>query len=352
MSSLTQTAYISRKLINISLVIIVFGVIAKMAFGYGSALWQQWFPPPPPPATVAFGKIPYPVAQNNVATPSGITYTIETIDNNLPVLPPNLKVFHMIRPGPTFGSFQRMTAKASQMGFVDVPRKATETVWRFTDPLNPLRTLDIDEVTGNFRVVYNFLSDQSIFSAGIFSSEDQPIALAKSFFNSTGGLPDDLVTGTPSAVYFRLDAGAMVPATSLSNTEAMTITLNRAPIEGYPIVNPDPKQGLVSALVSGATDTKKQILDGRFFYTTIDKENWATYPIITSEQAFSNLQQGDAIFASVPNQLISDIAIRQVYLGYLDPYPPQPYIQPVLVFSDQKGFQAYVPLVSSDWLER
>jgi hypothetical protein len=257
MSSLTQTAYLSRKLINISFVVIVFGIIIKMAFGYGLALWQEWFPPPPPPATVAFGKLPYPIAQNNVATPSGITYRIETIDSSLPVLPPNLKVFHMIRPGPTFGSYQRMTSKASRMGFTDVPRKATETAWRFTDPINPLRTLDIDEVTGNFRVVYNFISDQSIFSAGVFSSEDQPIAETKSFFTSIDGFPDDIVTGTPSAVYLRLDAGALIPATSLSNTEAMSITLNRAPLEGFPIVNPDPKQGLVSALVSGSTDQKK-----------------------------------------------------------------------------------------------
>lgn len=352
MSSLTQTAYLSRKLINISFVVIVFGIILKTAYGYGYALWLERFPPPPPPATVAFGKLPYPVAQNNVATPSGVTYRVETIDNSLPVLPPNLKVFHMIRPGPTFGSFQRMTDKASQMGFTDAPKKATETAWRFTDPTNPLRTLDIDEVTGNFRVVYNFISDQTIFSAGAFSSEDQPIAEAKSFFTSTAGLPEDVVTGTPSAVYLRLEAGALVPATSLSNTEAMSITLSRAPMDGFPIVNPDPKQGLISALVSGASDQKKRILDGRFFYTTIDTENWATYPIIKSEEAFSLLQQGDAIFASVPNQLTSEIVIRQVYLAYLDPYPPQAYIQPVLVFSDQKGFQAYVPVVSSDWLER
>lgn len=352
MSSLTQTAYLSRKLINISIVVLVFGILAKMAFGYGMALWQEWFPPPPPPATVAFGKLPYPIAQNNVATPSGITYRLETIDNNLPVLPANLKVFHMIRPGPTFGSFQRMISKANQMDFTESPKKATETVWRFTDSTNPLRTLDIDEVTGNYRIVYNFLSDQSIFSAGAFSSEDQPIAETRSFFSSTGGLPDDLVTGTPSAVYLRLDAGALVPATSLSNTEAMSITLNRAPIEGMPIVNPDPKQGLISAVIAGTSDRKKQILDGRFFYTAIDSQNWATYPIIKSQEAFTLLQQGDAIFASVPNQLASDVTIRQVYVAYLDPYPPQAYIQPVLVFSDQKGFQAYVPLVTQDWLER
>ncbi len=352
MSSLTQTAYLSRKLINISVVFLVFGIFAKVLFGFGYALWQEWFPPPPPPATVAFGKLPFPVAQNNVATPSGITYRIETVDNRLPVLPLTMKVFHMIRPGPTFGSFQKMTGKASQMGFTDIPKKTSETAWRFTDPTNPLRVLDIDEVTGNFRVTYNFLSDQSIFSAGIFSSEDQPIASTKSFFSTVGGLPDDLVTGTPSAVYFRLDAGSMVSATSLSSAETMSITLNRAPIDGYPIMNPDPKQGLVSALVSGASDPKKQILDGRFFYTTIDTENWATYPVIKSEQAFALLQQGDAIFASVPNQLTSDISIRRIYLAYLDPYPPQPYLQPVLVFSDQKGFQAYVPVVSSDWLSR
>lgn len=351
MTTLTETAFFTRKIINIGAIVLVAVIILRIVIGITGDIWRTLFPPPPPAATLAFGKLPYPSAQNSISSPSGIiNFTLETADGGLPAMPRLATVYFMPRPGPSFGSFDRMKTAAGKMNFTDVPKKVSGTAWRFVDPATPLRILDIDEVSGNFHLTYNFLSDLSLFNDKNFSSQDQVVSNAKSFLSGLGLLPDDLGTKTPTVSYFRLDSGALVGTTSLSNADAVGVTFNRSDVEKIPVVSPDAKQGLVSVLYSGSNDQKKKILEVRYFYTPVDLENSATYPLAQSGALFEKLKAGQAIYASLPNPPSNSITIRNVYLAYLDPYPPQSYLQPVLVFSDEKGFVAYVPAISSDWL--
>ncbi|MCL4390288.1 MAG: hypothetical protein M1484_00050 [Patescibacteria group bacterium] len=347
MATLTQTAYVTRKAINIGLIVLAALFVLRLAFGLVVGLWNRIFPPPPPAATLAFGQLPYPAAQNDVSTPSAaISYSLETADGGLPAMPATIEVFFMPQPGPTFGSFDKMKALAAKIGFADVPVKTSSTAWRFTDAANPLRTLDIDEVSGNFRLTYNFLSDLSLFNDKNFSSQDQIAGDARSFFSNLGLLPADIATASPTLSYFKLDSGALIPTTSLSDADAVGVTLNRADVEGLPVVSPDPNQGLVSVLFSGSNEQKKKILEARYFYTPVDQENFATYPAISTDTAFNNLKSGKAIYASLATPTPTTVTIRKVYLAYLDPYPSQSFLQPVLVFSDEKSFMAYVPVVN------
>ncbi len=355
MATLTETAYLTRKSVNIGLIALTLLLVLWFSFKFAAGLWQKVFPPPPPPATVAFGKLPYPLAQNNIATPAGtINYSLETATGGLPVMPKNMKILFMPHLGPSFGSFDRMKALASKIGFPDSPNHPTRvgtTAWHFVDPVNPLHTIDIDEISTNFHLTYNYLSDLSLFSQKNFSSAENVISSARSFFEGLGLFSPDLQSVDPTVTYFKLDSGTLVPTTSLSNADAIGVSFNRAEIEKISVVSPDPKQGQVSVLLSGASDSKKQILEGRYFYTAIDLENFATYPVISAADAFEKLKSGAALFASIQTPFPTQVTIREVHLAYLDPYPPQSYLQPVLVFSDQKGFVAYVPVVSRDWLE-
>lgn len=354
MATLTETAYLTRKTVNIGLILLAVVIILRLGFGLVTDLWRKVFPPPPPLATVAFGKLPYPTAQNGVATPSGgISYSLETATGQLPEMPKNLKVFFMPRPGPAFGSFEKMKALASRLGFSDnpAPVKVGSTAWRFSDATTPLRHLDIDEITQNFRVTYDYVSDQSLFTEKNFSSAANIVSTAQSFFSGAGLFSADLQTVSPIITYFKLDSGALVQTTSLSNADAVGISFNRSAIDKAPVVSPDPKQGLVSVLLSGSSDSKKRVLEGRYFYTAIDLENFATYPVISAASAFEKLKAGHAFYASIPIPVPTNVSIRNVSLAYLDSYPPQSYLQPVLVFSDEKGFIAYVPVVDPGWLE-
>ncbi len=358
MATLSETAYLARKTINIGVILLVVIILGRLAILAGIALKEKYFPPPPPPATLAFGKLPNPNTQNNIATPSAITYTLETVDGSLPILPTTMKVYFMPKAGPSFGSFDKMKSQAAKMGFVSIPQKTGPTSWRFIDQNNPLRVLDIDEISENFRLTYSYLSDLSLFSQKNFTSPDDVISSAQGFFSGLGILASDLRSGIPTFALWRMDAGTLVPATAISDADAVSVTLNRADItdvlpdktsKKYPVVSPDTRQGLVSVLFSGSGDSKKRILEARYFYSPIDQENWATYPLESAKNAFDKLKAGKAIFASLPSPLRSAITIRQVFLAYLDPYPPQSFLQPVLVFSDQKGFIAYEPIIDPAW---
>lgn len=353
MATLTETAYLTRKLINIGAILIVVGLTIRLIAGGLFGIWQMIFPPPPPPANMAFGRLPYPAAQNNVATPSAyITYTLETPDGSLPTMPTTFRVYFMPPPNSSFASFDRMKATAGQMGFKDTPMRVQATTWRFTDKDVPLRTLDIDELSQNFRLLYSYISDQAVFSDKNFSTIEDITNSTRYFFDSLGILPPEFKAGTPIMTYYKFDSGALVSTTALANADAVGVTLSRVNIDSgstfdkIPVVSPDYRQGLVSVLYSGSTNEKKKILEARFLVAPLSLENFGTYTPIKASEAFDRLKAGRAIFASLPAGKIDSVTIRKVYPAYLDPYPSQSYLQPVLVFSDEKGFVAYVPLVN------
>lgn len=351
MATLTETAYWTRKTINIGIIVAVAVIILRIVVGASTDLWQKFFPPPPPPPNVAFGRLPSPNGQNNLATPSGtITYTLETADGTLPAMPNTLRVYFMPRPGPSFGSFDRMKSVASRLGFSDIPLRIGPVTWRFTDKDNPLRVLDIDEVSGNFRLTYGYISDQGIFSEARFTSPEQLISEARSYFDNLGLLPADFKGGQAPVTYYKFDAGVLMPTTAIANAEAVGVTLFRQELESgstygkIPVLSPDLRQGLVSVLFSASPDSKKRILEARFLAVPVALENWATYTPMSSADAWEKLKAGRAIFGSLPVPITDKITVRKIYIAYLDPYPSQSYLQPVLVFSDEKGFAAYVPL--------
>lgn len=347
MATLTETSFFSRKIINIGAILIVLIIVARIVIMGASGLYDKLFPKPPAAPTLAFGLLPQPAASNNISTPSGsLTYSLETPDGGLPALPFTFRVYFMPHTASSFGSFDQMKATATSLNFTGTPDRTSATTWHFVDTTNPLRTIDIDEISQNFRIKYNYLSDQSLFSEKNFSSEDQIIAGAQAFFTSLKILPPEFKGGSTAVAYYKFDSGALVRTTALANADAVGVTLFRANIDNLPVLSPDFNQGLVSILFSGSGDPKKQVLEARFLVAPIDLENWATYAPITAQDAWTRLQSGRAIFASLPTPMSNTIVIRKVYPAYLDPYPSQSFLQPVLVFSDEKGFVAYVPLMA------
>ena len=354
MATLTETAFVTRKLINIGIILVVVGVILRIVIMGAVGLYNTLFPKAPPAPTAIFGSLPQPSAQNNIATLSGtITYSLETADGALPKMPYTFRVYFITHATSSFGSFDRMKATAGSLGFTDIPSRTSATAWRFVDKATPLRVLDIDEISQNFRIKYNYLSDRSLFSEKNFSSDDQVSNEALGFFDKTGLLSTDFRGGSKFITYYKFDAGALVQTTSLANADAIGVTLTRANIDSgdtllgkIPVLSPDYRQGLVSILFSGSGNSKKRVLEARFLASPVDLETFGTYSSIKVEDAWARLLSAKAIYASLPTPMSNTIVIRKVSFAYLDPYPAQSFLQPVMVFSDEKGFVAYVPLTA------
>src|SRR3989344_8590689 len=343
MASLTEVSYYSRKGINLAVIFAIAFLIIRTAILTAADLRNRFFPPPPPPPNCFFGPLPVPNAQNGIATPSGLTYTIETPDLSLPPLPQTLKVYFLPSPpGPPFHSFDKMKTQAATLGFTGSPKRLTTSLYEFSDPANPLRTLELDELSHNFRITYKYESDLSLFNEKNFSSKETIAAMAQKFFAGAAALPLDVSTGSIDTILLKLDGSNLVPATSISNTDAAYVTLNRTPLDKIPIVSPDAKRGLISALVTGNSNPSKAILNASYLYNPLDRQNFATYPSVNVQASFDQLKSGQAIFASLPDPLPKSVAIRKGFVAYLYPYPSQSYRQPVVVFSDERGFVAYV----------
>ena len=356
MATLTETAFYTRKGVKIFLGAIVGIFILRTLFGIGSSIWLALFPPPPPPATMAFGllpKIKFP--RTDVSTAAAkFSYQIETIDAKLPVFSRNLKVYFVPKVGSSFGKDDKVRAQATRMGFIAEPQKIFGEVdrWRFSDPAFPLRHLDYEATLGFFSLYYDYSFDLNLFAGKSFPSQKDLVNMAKEYFGNLGLLSPDLAAGSTKVSYFKLATNNLVPATSLFDADAVLTNVYRANIIedkiSYPIVDADPKKANVSILFSGSPDKNKKILEANYTYFTVDYENFATYPAITSAMAYEMLTSGQAYVASLPKDPGGQrISIRQVYIGYFDAPQVQNYLQPVVIFSDGKGFEAYIPAVNA-----
>lgn len=346
MATLTETAYYARKGVNIGIIVLVVVIVGRFLVLGALGLKDAFFPAPPPPANNALGPLPVPNFEGSLASPSGVTYALETVDGTLGTLPTTVTVYSLTPDSRvSFGTFDSMKAKAAGLGFTGEPVKAEGSTYIFTDPSDNLRTLKIDEVSGDFEIDYNYGSNLDIFANKNFTSRDQVVTQAREFFSNLGLLSNDLATGSAQVTYMRLDGQNLVPTTSLSNADAVYVSLNRNDIGDLPVVYPNKQQGLVSALIRGGGQRENSVVEAKYYHSTVDQSTSGTYNPITLTEAFDRLKSGNAIFSSLPNPLPGNIPIRSVRLGYLDPFPPQGFIQPVIIFSDDQMFEAYVPAV-------
>lgn len=347
MASLTETAYLARKGVNIAIILTIAFIIIRILLSIALGIYRSVFPPKPPPANCLFGPLPYPNAQNNIATPSGLTVDQEISDSF--DLPPALKVYFLPEQTSSFTSFDKMKSLASRMGFSSTPTKQEANIWKFIDPGNSLRTLEVNEITGDFHLQYNYASDLSLFNEKNFGSLENVTSKAKDFYQTIGLLKEnDDETTTITTTYLKLENNVLTVTTSLANADAVAVTFNRPEIDKVPIVSPDQKFGLVSIILSGNSNDKKRVLEAKYFSRPIQKESLSTYPTIPLEEALGNLKSGKWFIANLPKNPPNKFVVRTVSLGYLDPFPSQSYLQPVYIFSDEKGFVSYTPAIYQD----
>ena len=139
---------------------------------------------------------------------------------------------------------------------------------------------------------------------------------------------------------------------SLSEADVVKVNLFRKSYDNLPSVTADPKQSNVWAIVSGGQQKDQQIIAAQYHYYPVDESQYATYPIITPQQAFAELQAGNEYVAQMGQYKDGDsLKVRNIYLAYFDPDSPSDFYQPVYVFDSGENdstnsFIGYIPAVS------
>lgn len=348
--SLTETAFYTRRAINWAILGVIAYIILRIFWSIFLSVFFILFPPQAAPPNHAFGKLPslkFPAT----ATGSGtLTFQLQTIEGDVPKASPSANVYFMPKTAPNLLALNAAQDFAAQLNFDNTPIQESKNIYRFNDPEFPLRRLRYDIVSGNFIVRYAFEQDPSIFVEKNFSSSDAIKLEATNLLQQYELDKEDLINGPTALTYWKLSGTQLIPVSSLSQADAVRIDFFRAAVGDMKLFTPNPDEAPVTVIFSGATNAKKHVLQLAYTYWPIDLTTSATYGLITSEQAWGELQAGQGYIARRPKN--GNVAVvRNIYLGYYDSYDPQTYLQPVFIFEGDNGFLAYVPAVAPPWTE-
>lgn len=324
-----------------------------LIFKGGGFIKNTFFPTPPPPPTVTFGKLP------KIAFPQSVSdirfgYTVDTISGSLPVFPDRAAVFKTISKESSLFDLNNARDKVKQIGFsFDGYVIASESAlsptlyeWENHDDLAKKITMDI--VTNNFRLNSAYLTNYSVLNPPSFPSESDAVGKVTQFLTDMSLLPNDLDTDKTRTELLQISGSSLIPASSISSANIIRVDLFQKDLNKYPIVYAHPPYSSMNFLIAG-NDYSGDVVQATFLHQDIAQDS-ATYPIITSTQAFDALQHGKAYVARYYGTDKS-MPIQKMYLAYFVSEDEQPYVQPVVVFEGKDGFIAYLPAIDSSWYE-
>lgn len=350
MSSLTETAYYTRKAINWGVIGLVVFFILRFLFNSALNTWQRLHPPPPPPPTVAFGKLPVLNFPENKNSANNLKFTLETIEGRPYVASTSAAVYFISKPTPNLLALTRAKQFANRLNFTNEPTTDNQTVFHFIDPVNPARYLDYNIVVNNFDLSYDYGSDIGLFNEKNLPQAAQTMQEAKNFLQNFGLYPPALIAGEEKITYLALLGNNLVSSTSYSEANAIRLDLGRANLEDLKLFPPNPQNELVYFIFSPSSDQTKKFLKISYKFWPIEIEQRATYPLKTAQAAWEELKNGKGYIAQI-GQTNGQVIIRKMFLGYFYPDDYQQFLQPIYVFEGDPGFLGYVAAIDPAWAQ-
>lgn len=352
MSSLTETAFYTRRAINWTILGIIGYIFLRIFWSLAVTVYLTVFPPQAPPPNHAFGSLPavsFPAPQ---ASPSSqLIFQLQTIEGSVPAASASANVYFMPKKGSNLLALSTAQAFAKRLGFTTtpVPEPSNKNIYRFDDQTNSLRHLWYDIVSTNFIIRYEFQQDPGLFLNSKVPSAVEAKAEAKNMLQTYGLYPDDFNGGDIRVTYYKVAENSLIPVPSQSQGDAVRVDFYRPNIASTRVVTGTLSEGPISIVFSGSGNAKKRVLQFTYAYWPIDYSTVATYGLKTSTQAWQELQSGGGYILQLPKTPL--VTVRNVYLAYYDSVSPQTYLQPVFVFEGDDGFIAYVPAINQQATE-
>lgn len=362
-------------------------IVLVIIFNIGVFIKNILLPPTIEPANVKLGKLPQiEFPQNKID--GTFTYSLNTVDGNLPNFPDRVIIYPMMVPKPDLNNLSIIKNRVSTLGFVDlagnlVPEVARGgSLYEWDDPEgSPIqRKVIYDTVSLGFQMDSNYLTSLDVLSGKHIKDQTDAFNTAQSFLNSIDSLPNDLdfnlstkpdpandYTVEPQLYSIDSTTGKLIKTTSLQDTRVIQVDFYQNPIEykitagtggdlshfqefpmNMPIMYPNPPFSTMDLYIASGPD-QAQVMAGTYFHEAVDltstpPDQLATYPIKSAQTAFDELKSGKGYIAAY-NSTDSQITINKVYLAYYIGDKIQQYLMPVIVFEGANGFFAYVSAV-------
>lgn len=354
MSSLTEISVYTRK-------IIIWLVVAAIGFFILQAVVEigikMFFSKPSQeiaPPNMRFDKLPTPVFSSTAFSSSGLKFTLLNVEGKPPEATSAAKIFSMPKKLPSLLTSQKAKTFAKKLGFTSDPTIVSTTYYRFYDPKDRTKTLELDIVDLNFKLKYDYQKHPDWFSSFPFILRDKAISEVQSFVKSKNLFDDTIFNGqiTTKPLRYDLKQKTFEVATSLSTAHAIRIDYFRPDLDNLKLVPPEFNKSYIYAIYSPIKEIKEAIVELEYSFWPIDTANFGTYPLRNSLEAWQDLVEGRATVVNLgKNKQDSNIIIRDIYLAYYDSSQPQVFLQPIFVFEGDNDFIAYLPAVAPNWLE-
>ena len=395
--SLTETAR------NFKLGVKLLGVVAGIAIFfrvlvllYGLTLPQIEIPEEQAAATVKYGPIPPLILDRaSIVLPPNFSTTLDLIQSELPSTPIVANVYPLLKAPYGFLSEDRAVQIAGTFQFTQPPIKVSpvESLWNA-----PNVSFIINDQTLNFSYSYNYAADPTVFVPGTFGSQQDLVkramqTLAKHLVITTdeakyGG--SIFVLENPPVFLVKYEGGILQPTQRLLEASAARIDFKRRNVnyelsnktkQDFPFVS-NHFVGALTYVMLGISDqpdprnpnkiVKPELLDLKRTAWLYDPGQGSTYPIITSRDAWENVQRDPSLFTVYVGNLklgpldaiqdppsIQGFTAKEAYLGYFDTEKEQDYLQPVWVFvgkaslaqGGELDWVAYVPAVHPRYIK-
>ncbi len=345
MTSLTETAFYTRKGITWLVVGLVVFLVLRFVILLGIGYYKQANPPAKIPPSVDFGKLErlvFPTIDRGV----NLSYRLEIKEGGLPEFPDRFIVYFVPKESPSLLSNQRAAQFAGALGFNSEPVAEGQSSFRFSDSTHP-RTLTVNPLTRDFSLKYDFGTDTKVLGSPPLTAEQGKTA-AIEFFKNLGLLGDDVDSANGVSKLLNFENNKLVPTTNLSDVKAIRIDLFRKPIGDVPIVSPELYNSLIYTVYTGKSAIEERFIEAGYHSFSVDMTTKGVYPIKTAQQALDELEKGEGYIVHKGNG-VTQAVIRRVYLAYYESPVYQPYVQPVVVFKGDDEFAAYVPAIINEW---
>lgn len=309
---------------------------------------------------IKFGSLPTPTL--SIANYKQVSFVIDTVDGKLPSFPKILPVYKFTQPTARLLDGDNAKQIAASFGFSLGPTVVDKQTYQFTNPQLPLAKFIIDIVSKNFSITSN-LSDPSIPKSALNLSTDAITKYARDQLKQNNLLQNDLTSSTAIVSNVKLSGASLVSASSISEANFTRVDIFRDNIggsSGYPIVGPHAHQSLVSMLLSTGAFSPTSLIQMSYTYWPYEISSKATYPIISSSQAYTQLQQYGGSLILPTDITGSTVRIKSMGIAYFESAAFQPYLQPVVLFDgvvdSQNGSEVevrfYLPAIDSTYLTK
>ena len=348
MMTLSRATSLTKTVAKWSTMTIVSIVLIMALFRIGIAVKERLFPTPLPPPTVAFGKLPTIEFPQN-AGGQQFSFSIDTLTGKLPSFPDRAKAYKVASNKPDLLALQKAKEKVSRVGFLSNPIRLSESIYQWTDSTPSARKISLNIFSSDFILSSPFLWDQTVTSGINLPNQNSAKGIAQSFLSDMSSFPNDIDSDKTTTSLFSIKNYTLVPATSLSSAQIIKVDFFQKNIDKMPIYYSHANASNMNVFVGGG-DSQAQVVKIDFSHQSISSD-FATYPIKTSIEAFSELKSGKAYIASYSSGAgDSNISIKNAFLGYYIGEKKQDYLMPIIIFTGDHDFFAYVSAIKDVWI--